>query len=1107
MLVLLLLLLLLAPTLAQAPALVLQDGHTQSLTDVRYSPDGRWLATASRDGTVKIWDAEESKLRCTLALDDIPQCVAWGSRQRIAVATKSGVAVYDLNGQKLWPAKERRQTTSDYTAIAFLNDNFLLTLAHDSPLSPGTLRVLDLSTQPSGILAGWYIPDSADGLAQDPCSLAVSPDGKLLAIPIVRFWLDGRDSLTHASRAVALYDISSFQAYTGSWYKPGTGQVADGFPSAACQPVACLETPSVSSPRRDRQLGVAFSPDSKQLAMTDLENLCLWSLANPDQHTALPGVWNHLSWGAAGLMLTNTINTFEHPRLGKLENGVIKVLAGPRPRAKIDEIASSQAWDPEMQPYVNDSNGYLVLSGHPTRDRFAIANGQECELWDSLQAVRALKGRSLGMGGLAVSPDGRWLAVGGPDTVVVWDLARGKPGPRLENLGQLPLTLAFSPDSKLLAVGEYGIENPVRLRVLKMDGWQKVLEAYQTPPENVVLTGGSVLLQRPDTAYTAVIFSPDGQQLVGGTLNGGISVFDLATGKERVLRKNSDQGDKITSLAYWKGALIASEASGLLMQFDLKTGKMSTLLPGQDSVVAWACAAVSPDGQTMITSDIVRGLTLYAPRPVVLTEDWNGAQISFAGSSSLLATQQGETFLLDLKGKKLAGPFRTPGYQYISRKDVLIAFDGAASVGFWRIPSGQKLGSATLLDGGKDWLVAAPDGLFDGSSQAFTQIQWRKDGKLFALDQFYNDYFSPGLLTRLLDGTSAAPAQPLEALKAAPPEVSFVKPQAGDSVSEPTAQIELKLTDGGAGISQVRLFQNGHRVPDEKIQVDGATARATVPLEGGVNTLRATAFDSAGKVESRGDTIRVTCLAQSGKPRLHVLAVGLSNYEDARLNLKAGKGDAESIGQALKPGKLFEEVKLTLLTDQQATGPNMRAALEKLKSEAAPQDTLLVFLAGHGQVVGQTFYFVPYEGKVSDPDQIARTCISSTELAEALAHVGATRQFVVLDCCHSGAAAATMGLVRAQQDLARQSGVFLVAAAATEQSALEITKLDHGLLTYSVLTGLDQAPVNSRGMITVNGLLLFVSGEVPRLAEEYLGQPQDVVQYSSGQDFPLRQVR
>src|SRR5262245_722204 len=36
-------------------------GHTDRVTSVAYSPDGRWIVTAAWDGTARLWDAQTGK--------------------------------------------------------------------------------------------------------------------------------------------------------------------------------------------------------------------------------------------------------------------------------------------------------------------------------------------------------------------------------------------------------------------------------------------------------------------------------------------------------------------------------------------------------------------------------------------------------------------------------------------------------------------------------------------------------------------------------------------------------------------------------------------------------------------------------------------------------------------------------------------------------------------------------------------------------------------------------------------------------------------------------------------------------------------------------------
>ena len=59
--VILLLLLLQKPSLAQQPQLMLPVGHTRDIVSTKFSPDGKYIITASYDGSAKIWDAQSGR--------------------------------------------------------------------------------------------------------------------------------------------------------------------------------------------------------------------------------------------------------------------------------------------------------------------------------------------------------------------------------------------------------------------------------------------------------------------------------------------------------------------------------------------------------------------------------------------------------------------------------------------------------------------------------------------------------------------------------------------------------------------------------------------------------------------------------------------------------------------------------------------------------------------------------------------------------------------------------------------------------------------------------------------------------------------------------------
>jgi WD40 repeat protein len=118
---------------------------------------------------------------------------------------------------------------------------------------------------------------------------------------------------------------------------------------------------------------------------------------------------------------------------------------------------------------------------------------------------------------LAFAPDGATLASSGGDrSVRIWEVPAGRQRFASDSLGRTHVALSYSPDGRLLALGDQ--VNPlVRL-------WDVVNGA-----ELAVLEG-------PTGAVVAVAISPDGATLAAGDYNGLVTFWDLATLRVRPKR-------------------------------------------------------------------------------------------------------------------------------------------------------------------------------------------------------------------------------------------------------------------------------------------------------------------------------------------------------------------------------------------------------------------------------------------------------------------------------------------------------------------------------------------------------------------------------------------
>jgi hypothetical protein len=229
--------------------------------------------------------------------------------------------------------------------------------------------------------------------------------------------------------------------------------------------------------------------------------------------------------------------------------------------------------------------------------------------------------------------------------------------------------------------------------------------------------------------------------------------------------------------------------------------------------------------------------------------------------------------------------------------------------------------------------------------------------------------------------------------------------------------------------------------------------------------------------------------------------IGVDDYKDDNLDLNYAAKDANDLHQALEQAsKKFFNVDDTnrvffynltrnregkLGTDKiKGKTPdkvNIIQTLEEIEKKSKPEDILLVFFAGHGEIV--------------DKDQLLLLTTEATstnfegirmrELLEQLNKIPAGKRVLILDACHSGAAINNMDLAKytGKRDvkdaerqsqrlkeldkLASKSGFAIITASSSDQKALELPQYEHGLMTYALLN----AMLNNKNSLDENNLL------------------------------------
>ncbi len=506
-------------------------GHTGGVFSVAFSPDGRMLGS-SGDGIVHLWDVET---RLPLGAPLVTHARVWGlafspDGQLLGSAADDGtVRLWDLGARQPWGAPLTGHSTM-LTALAFSPDGKLLC----SPGADGTMRLWDVTTlKPLSEFIGH---------SRDVYSVAFSPDGQMLGSGgddgIVRLWdVETRQLLGELKghKGPAFYvAFSSDGRVLGSGGNDGTVRLWD---VASRQPKGeALSTRSLGAPRSlgDRAIyGVAFSGDGRVLGSGGGDGAVrLWDVAPPPSVT-LSG---HI-------------------------DGVSSVAYSPGGRvlASGDNDGTVRLWDMETrQPLgapMTRHGEYAKVAFSPD-GRVLVSGGSDGAVWLWDAATRRPLGEPLAgdraIRILAFSPDGRVLIAGGGDeTVRLWDVVTRQSLGELTGHGTEVYCVAFDPDGRVLVSG--GGDETVRIWDVATRQLIGELEGHNGWINSVTFSlGGRVLasagydglvrlwdvatwqpLGAPLAGHTdqinGVAFSPDGQVLGSVGIDGTVRLWDVAT--------------------------------------------------------------------------------------------------------------------------------------------------------------------------------------------------------------------------------------------------------------------------------------------------------------------------------------------------------------------------------------------------------------------------------------------------------------------------------------------------------------------------------------------------------------------------------------------------
>ncbi len=451
-----------------------------------------------------------------------------------------------------------------------------------------------------------------------------------------------------------------------------------------------------------------------------------------------------------------------------------------------------------------------------------------------------------------------------------------------------------------------------------------------------------------------------------------------------------------------------------------------------------------------------------------------------------------------------------------SNDKILVAAHDDGTIRWYRMNDGKEILALYLHADRKRWILFTPSGYYDASPGAEDLLGWLlnngtdKAPSFYPVSRFKDKFYRPDVIDAILEvyyeGDAVKLANQRSNKRPAetgqqdirdklPPTVTISSPISGSTISNKTVTINYSVNcPADAPVKSVRVLIDGRPVAQERgvVLSSGADRKATVTVPEQDCTVTLLAENDNGTSPAANLFLKWKQAAVPKdefvvRPKLYVLAIGVSDYNNPELKLRFAAKDAGDFVTAItkQKGLLYEDVIVRQLLDKNASKDNITDGLDWIQRQTGQKDMAMIFYAGHGVNDNNGIYYMLPVG--ADLERVRTTCLNFEELKQTVSSI-AGKVVVFIDACHSGnvmgeGRRGTTDINSLINELSStENGAITFTSSTGKEFSLEDQSWGNGAFTKALIEGLlGKAVIAGKNKITAKSLDAYVSERVKEI--------------------------